>query len=195
MNTITYLQLCRYINAIKSAKKSKQKTELLINLTSLVSWSVEHEEIDYIPISEELLDEVLMYVTSYNLEEKVKTQRFERSKLIVSYLLSGNIPYNAFNSFVEITAIYSGKTEEELRKDIKSVFDENTIVSLAETIVKQVYPEYKKVETEVFEYEKKVVVKFYNNSLFSPCSIYCEKIKEGLKNITGYKAEVDYDLI
>ena len=115
MNTITYLQLSRYINAIKSAKKSKQKTELLINLTSLVSWSVEHEEIDYIPISEELLDEVLMYVTSYNLEEKVKTQRFERSKLIVSYLLSGNIPYNAFNSFVEITAIYSGKTEEELR--------------------------------------------------------------------------------
>ena len=77
MSNISYLQLCRYINKVKSLNDSKEKTKLLVELTALVNWSVDHEEIRRIPVKEKFLLDVTKLLDENNITVESESQNNE----------------------------------------------------------------------------------------------------------------------
>lgn len=102
MKYISFLTICRYINAIKKTEKSDEKTRLLVILTSLVNWAVESEEIYSIPINSKDLSDINKYLKEC--ETLVCSKFDDAAKFIKKYLLTGNLTPDGYDSFVKIEA-------------------------------------------------------------------------------------------
>lgn len=194
MKYISFLTICRYINAIKKTEKSDEKTRLLVILTSLVNWAVESEEIYSIPINSKDLSDINKYLKEC--ETLVCSKFDDAAKFIKKYLLTGNLTPDGYDSFVKIEAEFYKINEKKLKADVKKLFSKDDIEALSIIISKNIYKECKKADVFAYKSKKKVKIKLYHSAFsLGPHISEIEKIKSAIKDITGYEALITYCFI
>ena len=193
MKTITYLTLCRYINAVKNTENCDEKKRLLVMLTSMVSWSVEYEEVNSIPISKKDFTDVNRYLKERNLKVE---ENSEKAEFIKRILLSDSLLTDGYDSFMKIVGEIDAIGEKKLKADVKKLFSREDIETLSEVISKHIYKECKKADVYAYKSKKKVKIKLYHSAFsLGPHISEIEKIKSAIKEITGYEALITYCFI